>query len=175
MGVTQQSATITVPMIPVRNHARLVITPPPRWRQKGLPAQNARVPPWHPSAVLTTRRDAGRAQTGGSAHTAFGRRYTRKKPAARKPRVSATNTGWYGASAVSVPIHAPPAPSVNSTSGTMQHDDAASARSSPPVARNSVPSLRLASSAVSSGVRSIRASEIAVSDLPGDFAIVWTL
>ena len=34
---------------------------------------------------------------------------------------------WYGASAVKFPIHAPPTPSVNSTRGTMQHDDAASA------------------------------------------------
>src|SRR5918992_5356908 len=51
----------------------------------------------------------------------------------------ATKIGWYGDSAVRLPIQAPPTPRLNSTSGRMQHDIDANAPRTPPAASHACP------------------------------------
>src|SRR5262245_32355841 len=63
--------------------------------------------------------------------------------------VAAMKYGWYGASCVKFPIHAPPMPSPKSATGKMQHDDAASAPTMPPNAAIFWPLLREALSGCS--------------------------
>src|SRR5262245_9388587 len=57
--------------------------------------------------------------------------------------------GWYGASCVRFPIHAPPMPRLKSATGRMQHAEAASAPTIPPNAAIFWPLLRETLSACS--------------------------
>src|SRR6516162_9377644 len=84
------------------------------------------------SAILTSGN--GRAQASPAAQAAFDERYDSQYPVPMNASVAAIKYGWYGASCVKLPIHAPPMPRLKNITGRMQQDDAASAPMTPPTA-----------------------------------------
>jgi hypothetical protein len=89
--------------------------------------------------ALTSLFGNGRAHVAPSAQASRDDRWASQFPQARKATVATMKYGWYGASCVKFPIQAPLTPKPKSTSGKIQHDEAANAPSKPPAATNTGP------------------------------------